>query len=341
MNDNRFDNFFVTKERGELVIIGYKKKIVGTLTIPEGINKISECAFTSLRNHDKGKINKIIFPHSLRRIPKLNFEFWEDLSEVVIPEGVISIAEGAFMGTGLKEVTLPSSIERIGKNAFEHCDNLKKVTINHLSSSILNSLLNEYNALYSPVVESFHNDNRLKFNLYFGSSCPIELTNYYLFYDRNDKKSKYSIHGSGFILYGDCIIGYIGNEANLLLPECAKEIGFSAFKNNIHIEKVIFNEKIRRIGHSAFEGCSKLQVVELNNSLEFIGNYAFSGTKIKSIDIPCKVKYVGEYPFSNCSQLETIKIFLKMCTYNTCGFEKWSINWKSGYYNQIKYDYDF
>ena len=73
MNDKCFDNFYVMKKHGELVLLGCKEKIVGTLTIPEGINKISECAFTSLGYRDKVQINKIIFPHSLKKNSKIKF----------------------------------------------------------------------------------------------------------------------------------------------------------------------------------------------------------------------------------------------------------------------------
>ena len=49
---------------------------------------------------------------------------------VVIPDGVVSIGDGAFFGCkNLTGVVIPSSVTDIGNNAFSSCENLKSVTI--------------------------------------------------------------------------------------------------------------------------------------------------------------------------------------------------------------------
>lgn len=51
-------------------------------------------------------------------------------SEIVIPEGITEIGEGAFMDcTQLEKVTLPSTLKVIGKGAFKDCTNLKEINI--------------------------------------------------------------------------------------------------------------------------------------------------------------------------------------------------------------------
>ena len=50
--------------------------------------------------------------------------------QVVIPEGVCCIAEGAFRGEdGITEVLLPESLESIGADAFADCSGLRKLRI--------------------------------------------------------------------------------------------------------------------------------------------------------------------------------------------------------------------
>ena len=52
------------------------------------------------------------------------------MKEIIIPEGITSIDEGAFEGCAdLTKITLPSSLKLIRRNAFVGCENLKTVVL--------------------------------------------------------------------------------------------------------------------------------------------------------------------------------------------------------------------
>ncbi len=53
--------------------------------------------------------------------------------EVVIPEGVVAIAEGVFANSDITAVTIPESVELIGDSAFANCTSLAKVTLNSVA----------------------------------------------------------------------------------------------------------------------------------------------------------------------------------------------------------------
>jgi hypothetical protein len=55
---------------------------------------------------------------------------------VEIPEGITSIADGAFTYGAITEITLPDTVSHIGKCAFYICGNLKKITIPDSITSI-------------------------------------------------------------------------------------------------------------------------------------------------------------------------------------------------------------
>src|SRR5215472_4322185 len=57
------------------------------------------------------------------------FESFTTLTNVAIPDGVDTIGQEAFLGTGLTSVTLPDSVGSIGVAAFYDCPNLARVTI--------------------------------------------------------------------------------------------------------------------------------------------------------------------------------------------------------------------
>jgi hypothetical protein len=46
-----------------------------------------------------------------------------------IPEGVVKIAKGAFMKTGIETVTMPSSLEEVGFSAFENCQGITDIEV--------------------------------------------------------------------------------------------------------------------------------------------------------------------------------------------------------------------
>ena len=51
-----------------------------------------------------------------------------DLNEIIVPEGVKSVVEGAFADcTALKKITLPSTVEHIDASAFKNCNAIEEI----------------------------------------------------------------------------------------------------------------------------------------------------------------------------------------------------------------------
>ena len=55
----------------------------------------------------------------------------EHLEQIWFPSTIKEIGDNAFAGTGIREMTLPTSLEYLGEQAFSSCPNLQSVTINH------------------------------------------------------------------------------------------------------------------------------------------------------------------------------------------------------------------
>ncbi len=53
----------------------------------------------------------------------------ERVKKVIIPEGVAEIRQRAFAASKVEEVVLPASLKKIGKEAFDDCENLARITI--------------------------------------------------------------------------------------------------------------------------------------------------------------------------------------------------------------------
>ena len=96
------------------------------------------------------------------------------------------------------------------------------------------------------------------------------------------------------------------NEDTLVIPNCVKRIGNSAFSHK-KFKHVVLPEGIVNIEESAFDQCRDLEDVAIPDSVETIGRRAFHWcSKLKNIKIPNKVTYIGDYTFCGCTNLENV-----------------------------------
>ena len=73
-------------------------------------------------------------PLHLEKISEHALEGCTGLTELQIPDSVLTIRRGAFWGcSGLAEVTLPTHIARQGNDLFQGCTSLYRITLNHAS----------------------------------------------------------------------------------------------------------------------------------------------------------------------------------------------------------------
>lgn len=74
--------------------------------------------------------------YTLTRIGKNSF--WKgELNEITIPEGVVSIEEGAFCECySLTSVNLPNSLESIGESAFNHCTKIDSLVVPNIINKV-------------------------------------------------------------------------------------------------------------------------------------------------------------------------------------------------------------
>ena len=90
---------------------------------------------------------KVVIPHSVRRISAYAFERCRALAYVEIPNGCVFIGHSAFSECdALKEVTLPESMEYIDKYAFAYCNSIESVfvpeNVNYLGSYAFTCCMN-------------------------------------------------------------------------------------------------------------------------------------------------------------------------------------------------------
>ena len=86
----------------------------GTLSLPDSVKTVGESAFYLCKGFTGLKLSA-----SLTKIEERSFAHMYGLKiEVVIPEGVTEIGEGAFSCSHMPSVRFPSTLKKIGKQAF-------------------------------------------------------------------------------------------------------------------------------------------------------------------------------------------------------------------------------
>jgi hypothetical protein len=94
------------------------------------------------------------------------------------------------------------------------------------------------------------------------------------------------------------LVEYLGNKANVIIPEGVTAIGDEAFINNKKLESVVIPSGVISIGNRAFRGCTSLTSVVIPSSVISIGGGAFSYSSLISITIPSSVTSIGKEAFS-------------------------------------------
>lgn len=74
-------------------------------------------------------LQEVIFGDDVKEIESYTFKQYKNLKNVKIGEGITCLPESCFEQTGLKSVEIPGNVETIGKQAFNDCEDLRKVIV--------------------------------------------------------------------------------------------------------------------------------------------------------------------------------------------------------------------
>ncbi len=258
-------------------------------------------------------IKDVIIPDGITSIAKEAFKDNEIVETVLIPESVAKIGESCFCGAKkLRRIVLPSRITELPTAVFQNCESLTEV--------ILPERLNHIGQ------RAFCGDTYLQ-----TLNLPSKLT---VIFDGAFKESglqQIEIPDSVFFL-GDNVFSNCKNLNKAVLPsninsipkraffgckslrECVipnsvREIKPDAFCSCFSLKKVIMGYSVRTIGSSAFSHCEALEEVSIPSLVETIGSSAFSHCEaLKRVFIPDSVKTIEHSAFQGCSALKQISV---------------------------------
>lgn len=206
------------------------------------------------------------------------FQSGNQVTYVKLPEGVITIEDGAFSGmTYLKGMYLPNGLLYIENSAFKGCTGLTQIAIPKTVKTIGE--------------EAFMNDEKL-----------------FMVYMKDMDNSV--LEGIGAGAFKSCkALGLFCSDTEFLLPKSLLTIGEYAFAGCKGIKKLTLPEKLETLGEGAFSLCDGMESVVLSGSVSAIPAYAFDGcSNLLSVTFADGNESIGTAAFKDCIQLTSVDL---------------------------------
>lgn len=239
------------------------------------------------------------------------FEGCEELTSVVIPNGVIRIGEGAFEDcTGLTSIKIPNSVTSIGDEAFYGCKGLTAITIPNSVTSIGKFAFGFCSELkYIAIKEGVKNIDDDAF-----TGC--EKVSDVVCYSKNAEGNNSWVQYYHFMLHVpiEALEAYESTEPwcnsfQMILGEDLRDDNCNTFRYRFNIDdKTASIEKFVPLS-SDVQIPTRVAYKGVEYSVTSIREGAFGDcTGLTSVTIPEGIQSIGYEAFFNCSGLTSVKV---------------------------------
>ncbi len=252
-------------------------KLLTKATIPEGITKIGDYAFSNCSSlisidipdsvtsigdytfYNCSSLTNINIPNSVTSIGHSAFSYCRSLTSIEIPDGVTSIGDYTFHNcSSLTSINIPDSVKSIGDDTFEGCSSLIIIEIPDGVTSIGEHAFSYCSSLIS-------------------IDIPDSVT---------------SIGWHAFF--------YCSSLTSINIPDSVTSIGDSAFNYCYSLENVYITD-IEAWCKIGFEDNS-------SNPMYYAENLYVNNQLLTDVKIPDNTEIINSYNFYNCKSIESVFI---------------------------------
>ena len=243
------------------------------IRLPSGLKTIGNWTFSCAFS-----LQEIVIPESVTRIGEGAFGACEQLRRVTIHSKALkSIEPQTFEGTGIERITIPEGVTRIGEWAFESCNALKEISLPSTLRTIGERAFSQSGLEHIEIPEGV---TSIEFGTFWGCRNLREISLPSTLRTLGDWCLQDTGLESLVIPEGVTSIPYFA------ISECRslKEITFPGSLGTVGgfdiydspIERVVISEGVTEIGERTFDDCKQLKEITLPSTLRTIGNFAFA-----------------------------------------------------------------
>ena len=275
-------------------------------------------------------MDSLSLPRSLRKIGNeafMGLTYDSQITEIVIPEGVEEIGDRAFYYCPtVKEITLPTTLKKIGTNPFGlnqslskfHLDDSQyfKVQGNVLFNGDMTELICYPRGLKNTTYDVPDSVISIAESAFYGNSYLTGITTgkSLATIGRRGLAAMFSLSNlnvskSPLTTLGELAFSENSSLSSMILPSTVTSMGEGLFYKCSSLLTVSFQNTFEELPASFFSECSKLMSVKLPSNLTSIGEQAFrSCNSLTSLQIPSTVTSIGKEAFSGAVSLKSVQL---------------------------------
>ena len=220
-------------------------------------------------------------------------------SNITLPSTVTKIGNEALKNNKkIVSVTIPGSVKDIGNNAFSGCPNLERIIFTGADKTSNNLIIRISAFEDCPKLTECEIPARayqVVGNIFKGCTSLTEV--------KVNAANPYYFTQEG-VLFGPALVNYEPqyNDAYALQSYPAGREGAYTIPATVH------GKEIDQIWTSGFEGAAGLTGISIPSSIGRLGTAAFEGTGLTHVTIPDTVEQVDPAVFQNCTKLVSVKL---------------------------------
>ena len=213
------------------------------------------------------------------------------IKAITIPSSVTSLGDYCFSCCyGLTSITIPSSVTSLSDGCFSGCSGLTSITIPSSVTSLGGSCFFDCSGLTSITIPSSVTS--------LGNHC----------FNGCRRLTSITIPSSVTSL-GDYCFSFCSSLTSITIPSSVTSLGDDCFYNCHRLTSITIPSSVTSLGESCFNKCSSLTSITIPSSVTSLGESCFGGCiGLTSITIPSSVTSLGKNCFYGCSGLTSITI---------------------------------
>lgn len=240
-------DFTYSLRDGQAKITAYTGN-ASTLTIPDTlggypVTAINYCAFRNCAS-----LSQVTLPDGLLSIGSNAFQGCTSLTQVNLPGSLVSIDTHAFYRCPkLKQITLPESIERIHPYAFYGCSAARLCDLNSHAALVLTDFGYSFTSPDFPLLSLMAYEDSAGQRTFAVTDC--------------DESAAYAAFPDGVTMIDGYAFFNCTSLTEITIPDGVTEIAYSAFEGCSALTQITIPGSVVRIAENAFSRCPKITII--------------------------------------------------------------------------------